>query len=202
MAQGTSILIIACGALAREIIAVIRANNWKQVTVQCLPAELHNTPQQIPQAVSAKIQAAREQFERIFVAYGDCGTGGQLDAVLAQQGIERISGAHCYEFFAGASVFAALAEAEPGSFYLTDFLAQHFDRLVYRGLGLDRFPELAACYFGNYNRLVYLAQRRDPSLLAKAREAAARLELEFAYQFTGYGDLQRVLTHKVQAWQS
>lgn len=202
MAQRTSILIIACGALAREIIAVIRANGWEQVTVQCLPAELHNTPQQIPQAVGAKIQAAREQFERIFVAYGDCGTGGLLDAVLAEEGIERIPGAHCYEFFAGASVFAALAEAEPGSFYLTDFLTQHFDRLVYRGLGLDRFPELATCYFGNYRRLVYLAQRRDPSLLAKAREAAACLGLEFVYQFTGYGDLQRALNHKVQTWQS
>jgi hypothetical protein len=202
MAQRTSILIIACGALAREIVAVIRANGWEQVTVQCLPAELHNTPQKIPQAVSAKIQAAREQFERIFVAYGDCGTGGLLDEVLAKEGIERIPGAHCYEFFAGASVFAALAEAEPGSFYLTDFLAQHFDRLVYRGLGLDRFPELATCYFGNYRRLVYLAQRRDPSLLAKAQKAAARLELEFVYQFTGYGDLQRTLNHKVQAWQS
>jgi hypothetical protein len=202
MAQRTSILIIACGALAREIIAVIRANGWEQVTVQCLPAELHNTPQKIPQAVGAKIQAAREQFERIFVAYGDCGTGGLLDAVLAEEGVERIPGAHCYEFFAGAAVFAALAEAEPGSFYLTDFLAQHFDRLVYRGLGLDRFPELATCYFGNYRRLVYLAQRRDPSLLVKAQEAAARLGLEFVYQFSGYGDLQRTLNHKVQAWQS
>lgn len=193
MTQQSSVLIIACGALAREIMELIRANRWEHIKVQCLPADLHNTPDRIPDAVRAKIRAARERFEHIFVAYGDCGTGGLLDEVLADEGVERIPGAHCYEFFAGPKVFAALADAEPGTFYLTDFLARHFDRLVYRGLGLDRYPELASLYFGNYRKLVYLAQIEDPTLLAKAREAANRLGLEFDYRFTGYGDLQRVL---------
>lgn len=193
MAGHSRILLIACGALAREIVALVRANRWEHMTVQCLPAALHNTPEKIPTAVAAQIHAARGRFERIFVAYGDCGTGGQLDAVLEREGVERIPGAHCYEFFASSPVFATLAEAEPGSFYLTDFLAQHFDRLVYRGLGLDRWPELKALYFGNYRKLVYLAQNHEPTLLARAQEAATRLGLEFAYRFTGYGDLQRAL---------
>lgn len=205
MAQQSSVLIIACGALAREIMELIRANGCDYIKVQCLPADLHNRPDKIPDAVRAKIRAARDQYEQIFVAYGDCGTGGLLDAVLTDEGVERIPGAHCYEFFAGSQVFAALAEAEPGSFYLTDFLVRHFDRLVYRGLGLDRYPELAPMYFGNYRKLVYLAQGKDPALLVKARKAADRLGLEFNYRFTGYGDLQRVLTavkREVHAWPS
>ncbi len=205
MARLSSILVIACGALAREIVALKRANRWEAMTVQCLPAELHNTPQKIPDAVRDKITSARTRFAKIFVAYGDCGTGGQLDALLAEEGVERIPGAHCYEFFAGTRQFAALAEAEPGTFYLTDFLARHFDRLVYRGLGLDRCPELAPMYFGNYRRLVYLAQTRDPDLLADAEEAARRLGLTFEYRFTGYGDLDTVLSHVnrgARTWQS
>lgn len=193
MVRCGSVLVIACAALAREIIAIVRANGWTHITVQCLPAELHNTPQKIPQAVQDKIRAARSQFERIFVAYGDCGTGGLLDAVLQEEGVERIPGAHCYEFFAGAPVFAALSEAEPGSFYLTDFLVRHFDRLVYRGLGLDRYPQLISVYFGHYRRLVYLAQTKNPVLRERAREAAERLGLEFTDRFTGYGDLEQSL---------
>lgn len=193
MVERSSVLVIACGALAREIVTLIRVNGWDHMRVQCLPAELHNTPQKIPAAVRAKIQAARGQFEHIFVAYGDCGTGGLLDVVLAEEGVERLAGAHCYEFLAGSMVFAALAEAEPGSFYLTDFLARHFERVVYRGLGLDRWPELTTEYFGNYRRLVYLAQVVDADLLRKAREAAFRLRLEFEHRVTGYGDLQQAL---------
>lgn len=193
MVRCGSVLIIACAALAREIIAIVRANGWTHITLQCLPAELHNTPQKIPQAVQDKIRAGRNQFERIFVAYGDCGTGGLLDAVLKEEGVERIPGAHCYEFFAGAPVFAELSEAELGSFYLTDFLVRHFDRLVYRGLGLDRYPQLVSVYFGHYRRLVYLAQTKNPILRERAREAAERLGLEFTYRFTGYGDLEQSL---------
>ncbi|HYB11062.1 MAG TPA: DUF1638 domain-containing protein [Alphaproteobacteria bacterium] len=173
--------------------ALLRANRWSHMTVQCLPAKLHNTPQKITEAVRAKIRAGREKFGRIFVLYGDCGTGGALDEMLAEEGVERIAGAHCYEFFTGSRDFEELSEAEPRSFYLTDFLARHFDRLIIQGLGIDRYPELLPLYFGNYTRLVYLAQFEDPARLAQAREAAARLGLAFEYRFTGYGELAPAL---------
>ncbi|HXH03130.1 MAG TPA: DUF1638 domain-containing protein [Candidatus Competibacteraceae bacterium] len=193
MARDPDLLVIACGAIAHELMAVIRANRWQDVKVQCLPAELHNRPERIPEAVRAKIRAARECFQRIFVAYADCGTGGLLDAVLAEEGVERLPGAHCYEFFAGSRRFAALAEAEPGSFYLTDFLVRHFERLVIHGLGLERHPELMPMYFGHYRRLVYLAQRHDPYLQEQAHRAAERLGLEYEYHYTGYGELEPAL---------
>jgi len=182
-------LVIACGALAREIVALIRGHGWDHLRVQCLPADLHNRPGEIPAAVDRTIREARARFSRIFVAYADCGTGGRLDRVLAEHGVERLPGAHCYEFYAGSGTFEALAEAEPGTFYLTDFLVRHFQRLVIQGLGLDRHPELLPMYFGHYRRLVYLAQTDDERLRAMARDAAEGLGLEFREQFTGYGEL-------------
>jgi hypothetical protein len=182
-------LIIACGALAREIAALRRANDWAALEVRCLPAELHNRPERIAPAVRAEIRAQRDKYQQIFVAYGDCGTGGALDAVLKEEGAERLPGAHCYEFFATPAVFAALAEAELGTFYLTDFLLKNFERLVVRPLGLDRHPELKDEYFRHYRRLVYLAQARKPGSIERAREIAARLGFEFEYRFTGYGQL-------------
>ena len=186
-------LIIACGALAHEIAALRRANGWDMIDVVCLPPELHNRPERIAGAVREKIRAHRGEYADIFVAYGDCGTGGALDAVLREEGIERIAGAHCYEFFATPAVFAALADAEPGTFYLTDFLLRHFERLVIGGLGIDRHPELLPAYFGNYRRLVYLAQAPKPESEAEARTAAARLGLEYRFQATGYGGLEQGL---------
>jgi len=183
------LLLIACGALAHEVMAVLRLNDLHGVAVQCLPARLHNTPQLIPDAVRAKIREGRARYERIFVLYGDCGTGGLLDEVLEEEGVERIAGAHCYEFFAGSADFTQLADDEPCSFYLTDFLARHFDRLVIKGLGIDRHPELLPLYFGNYKRVVYLAQTHSAKHLAAARVAAERLGLAFEHRFTGYGDL-------------
>ena len=177
---GLGLLIIACGALAHEITALRRANGWDKLDVSCLPAELHNRPEKIPAAVRALIQASRGRYHSIFVAYGDCGTGGLLDEVLRAEQVERIPGAHCYEFFATSSQFAALAEAEPGTFYLTDFLLRHFDRLVIRGLGLDRHPELHSMYFGNYRKLVYLAQAPKPGSEEQARAVASRMGLEFS----------------------
>ena len=197
MGEQASTLVIACGALAHEIVALRRANNWPHLDVQCLPADLHNRPQLIPDAVRAKIRQFRERYASIFVAYADCGTGGLLDAVLQQEGVERIPGAHCYEFFAGSSAFEALAEAEIGSFYLTDFLLDHFDRLIIRGLGLDRHPELLPVYFGNYRRLVYLAQIEKPGQVQAAQAAADRLGLGFEYRVTGYGELERSLRRVV-----
>jgi hypothetical protein len=187
--RGQGMLIIACGALAHEITALRRANGWDKLDVSCLPAELHNRPEKIPAAVRALIQASRGRYHSIFVAYGDCGTGGLLDEVLREEQVERIPGAHCYEFFATSSQFAALAEAEPGTFYLTDFLLRHFDRLVIRGLGLDRHPELHSMYFGNYRKLVYLAQAPKPGSEEQARAVASRMGLEFEIRHTGYGTL-------------
>jgi len=192
-------LIIACGALAHEITALRRANGWTAVDVCCLPPELHNRPERIAPAVQAKIREHRGRYRSIFVAYGDCGTGGRLDAVLQEEGVERLPGAHCYEFFAGARAFAALADAEPGTFYLTDFLTRHFERLVVRGLGIDRHPELAQEYFRNYRKVVYLAQIRSAALLEQARQIASRLGLAFEHRHTGYGELGAHLAALVSA---
>ena len=186
-------LLIACGALAREVLALIRLNGWSHMELACLPAHLHNTPQRIPEAVRAKIRAARGNYDRVLVLYGDCGTGGALDRILAEEGIERIPGPHCYAFYSGLDAFLAQADAEPACFYLTDYLARHFERLVVQGLGLDRHPELLPLYFGNYEKLVYLAQLADPHLEQQAKAAALRLGLAYEHRPTGYGGLQDFL---------
>jgi len=185
MADLPKSLIVACGALAHELMAVVKRSGWAHLEIQCLPAHLHNTPDRITDAVREKINAARGRYEHIYVAYADCGTGGRLDAMLAEEGVERIGGSHCYEFFAGSRIFEQLNEAEPGTFYLTDYLVRHFDRLIIRDLGLEKHPELLSMYFGNYKRVVYLAQRPDEALLEKARAAAERLGLDFTYRQTG-----------------
>lgn len=182
-------LLIACGALAREMLALMEANGWDHLVLECLPAKLHNRPEKIPDAVRGKIAEARGRFDRIYVAYADCGTGGLLDRVLEEEGVERIGGPHCYSFYAGAAAFDALHEEEVGSFYLTDYLTRHFETLIIKGMGLDRFPELMEAYFGNYRRLVYLAQTEDADLQERARAAAERLGLEYEYRFAGYGEL-------------
>ena len=208
MQPSTRVLVIACGALAREITALKRASGWAALDVSCLPPELHNRPERIPAAVRAAIIEARARYQQIFVAYADCGTGGALDRVLAEEGVERLPGAHCYEFFATSGVFAALAEAEPGTFYLTDFLLRNFERFVVKPLGLDRHPELKSEYFRNYRRLVYLAQAEKPGSIERAREIAAYLGLDFEYRFTGYGGLGTRLsalatsTPETPAWQA
>lgn len=183
-------LVIGCGALARELVALTRRAGLPEVDLTCLPATLHNRPERIPEAVRARIRKARAAGrEALFVAYADCGTGGLLDRVLEQEGVARLEGAHCYEIYAGRAAFAAMSEAEPGTFYLTDFLARNFDRLVVRGLGIDRHPELLPLYFGNYSRVVFLAQTDDPALTALARRGARRLGLRFERRLTGHGEL-------------
>ena len=193
------VLVIACGALAHDLVRVKEANQWDHVDFQCLPAELHNRPNQIPEAVRQKIRENRDRYRDIFIGYSDCGTGGLLDLVLEQEQVERLPGAHCYEMFAGGDVFADLHEAEPGTCYLTDFLADHFDRLVIRGLGLDRFPELKDQFFCNYSKLVYLAQKSDQEKERKAREAAEFLELEFELVLTGDKGLKQAMAVHVAA---
>jgi Protein of unknown function (DUF1638) len=189
MATAPATLVIACGALAREIAALKRANGWSALEVRCLPAELHNRPECIAPAVRQAIRENREHYAQIFVAYADCGTRGELDALLKQEGIERLPGAHCYQFFATAPVFAQLCESEPGTFYLTDFLLRHFERLVVRPLGLDRHPQLAAEYFRNYKKLVYLSQAPRAGAIEEARRIADSLGFTFEHRFTGYGEL-------------
>ena len=181
------VLVVGCGALARELVALTR--DLPNVDITCLPATLHNRPGGIPGAVRDRIRRRRAGYDRVFVAYADCGTGGLLEPVLAEEGVERLAGAHCYEFFAGRADFARMTDAEPATFFLTDFLARNFDRLVITGLGLDRHPELRDAYFGNYRRLVYLAQTDDPALVVTARRAARRLGLAFEHRPTGYGEL-------------
>ena len=193
MTSPPTTLLIACGALAQEITALIRANGWQHMAITCVPAIHHNRPEKIAPAVRDKIHAAKGNYERILVVYGDCGTGGQLDSMLAEEGIERIAGPHCYQFYAGQSDFEALMDDEPGTFFLTDYLVRHFDLLIIRGLGLDRYPQLRDEYFGNYRKLVYLAQTENAELNVKARQAAGKLGLEFEYRYTGYGELERFM---------
>jgi Protein of unknown function (DUF1638) len=188
-------LLIACGALAREVRALIDLNGWHQMRLTCLPAKLHNRPQLIPAAVRAKIKANRAHYERILVIYGDCGTGGELDRVLAEENVERIDGPHCYAFYRGLRAFLDEADADPTCFYLTDFLVRHFERLIVEGLGIDRHPELLPLYFGNYTKLVYLAQTADPGLEQAAQAAAQRLGLAYERRTTGYGELASFLMH-------
>lgn len=194
-------LLLACGALAHELTAIVRQNRWTHVRVRCLPPALHNRPDEIPAAVRRQIEESLGQFEQIFVAYGDCGTGGKLDAVLAEFGVERLPGAHCYEFYSGSTEFTALSEEEAGTFYLTNFLVRHFDRLVRKGLGLDERPELKDLYFGNYRRLVFLAQREDSHLEELARRHAEFLGLDYQYRFTGSGNVENCLQEQVIQWQ-
>ncbi len=224
-ADSARTLVIGCGALARELLAIVELNGLSGVTVECLPASLHNRPKEIPDAVRARIHRARGRcapvddasvpepgldtadpvdgshfdpaddttYDSIFIAYADCGTGGLLQKVCEEEGVEMMAGAHCYEFFATSPRFAEIQDAEIGSFYLTDFLARHFERMVWQGLGLDRHPELLPMYFGNYTRLVYLAQTDDPELLALAEAGAERLGLTMLVERTGYGEMQTAM---------
>lgn len=196
-AQSSPILIIACGALAQEIVQLQTLNGWNHLHLKCLDAELHNRPHLIAGKLREKIAQHRNEYNNIFVAYADCGSGGEIDRVLEDENIERLPGAHCYSFFAGEQRFREISEQELGSFYLTDFLAKHFERLVIKGLKLDQHPELRDQYFGNYTRVVYLSQEDNPSVRSLAKNAALFLGLDFEHEHCGYGDLQTGLESQV-----
>ena len=191
------ILVIACGALAREIDDLKSAHGWEHLHLSCIDAKLHHRPALIPDRLREKIRRNKDKFDRIYVAYADCGTRGEIDRVIEEEGpgIERLPGVHCYQFFAGSDRFARIAEQEPGTFYLTDFLAEHFDRFVIEPLKLDVHPELFDAFFGNYKRVVYLSQLEDERLLQAAKDAADRLGLEFEHVHCGYGELETGLEH-------
>ena len=187
------VLLIACGALAHEILALKRINHWDHLDLQCLAANLHLWPDRIPPAVEAAVTAHRADYAQIFVVYADCGTGGQLYDLCKKMGVDMVEGPHCYSFFEGNEGFAAKAETEFTAFYLTDFLVRQFDAFVWKPMGLDRHPSLRDMYFGNYTKLVYQAQTNDPALDAKAIDCANRLGLAYERRFTGYGDLAPAL---------
>ena len=190
VASGGRTLIVACGALARELLQVVEANGLSHIDIECLPASFHNTPDVIPDAVATRVRAATNRYQRIFVGYGDCGTGGRLDAVCKELGVDRLPGDHCYEFLSGSEAFADLHAEELGTFFLTDYLVKHFDRLVVKAFWLDTHPEMLNAVFGNYRRLAYLSQVDDPDLLDRARSAAARLGLSFEHRPTGLSNLE------------
>ena len=204
MENKASILVITCSAVAREVNEIKKLGAWAQMDLQSITADLHVTPEKIPQAVADKIDRARDSYDYIFVAYGDCGTSGELDKVLEARGVSRLPGAHCYDFLAGEEIYARLQDEEPGTFYLTDFLARHFERLVIGTLGLDKHPELKSAYFGNYTRLVYLAQTDSDELTEMAQKAADKLGLRFERIFTGTGEMLPALDAAMQAamWRS
>lgn len=181
-------LLLACGALAREVIAIRDHHGW-QADVYCAPALLHNTPGKIPPTVERRIVEMRERYDRVIVVYGGCGTSGVLDETLARLGVERIAGPHCFEQYGGARHDEIMAETS-GTFFLTDFVVRHFDSLVWHNLGLDRHPELRDDYFGNYEQVIYFAQTDNPDLLQRAERAAEMLKLPLRVEYVGYGDIE------------
>lgn len=191
--SGNRILLIACGALAREILALKDMNGWDHLDLTCLPASLHLYPEKITDAVRGAVEKHRANYDNLFVVYADCGTGGLLRMACDEMGVEMVEGPHCYSFFEGNEKFAEIAEEEFTAFYLTDFLVRQFDAFIWKPMGLDRHPELAEMYFGNYTKLVYQAQIDDPDLTEKARGYAERMGLEFERRMTGYGDLATTL---------
>lgn len=190
------VCVIACGALAHEILDIIQLNDLGHIALTCLPAQLHNTPEAIVPAMDRAIKEARQAgFAHIFCGYADCGTGGLLDQLLQRENIPRLPGAHCYAFFSGVDHFESRADNDMRAFFLTDFLARHFDSLTWEPLGLNNHPELLDSYFGHYEKIIYLSQKDDQNLLQRAREIAGRLQLDFEHRKTGYGDLASSLLH-------
>jgi len=204
MENSAPILVITCAAIAREVNELKKLGQWSQMDLQAITVDLHARPEKIPAAVAEKIDQAGDRYQHIFVAYGDCGTSGELDRVLEERGVKRLPGAHCYDFLAGRDSYQQMQDEEPGTFYLTDFLTQHFERLVIEILGIDRHPELLETYFGNYTRLVYLAQTDSAELTAQARAAAERLGLRFERVYTGMGEMVPALDAAMQEalWRS
>jgi hypothetical protein len=187
------ILLIACGALAREILDLRKVNGWDHMDLTCLPAKLHLYPEKITEAVKDAVAKHRANYDEIFIVYADCGTAGGLQMACDEMGVQMVAGPHCYSFFEGNERFAVQSESEFTAFYLTDFLVRQFEAFVIKPMGLDRHPELRDMYFGNYEKLVYQAQTDDPALTEKAKEAAKTLGLAFERRQTGYGDLEVTL---------
>lgn len=189
------IKVIACGAIAREIVDICEQRGLDHVDLTCLPAIWHIRPEKIAPGLREKIAEARaEGFERIYIGYAECGTQGEVDKICEAEGIARLPGPHCYAFYTGVDKFMATSENDITSFYLTDLIARQFEAFIIEPMKLDKHPELIAMMFGNYEKLVYLAQTEDTDLQKKAEWAAEFLGLQYEYRFTGYGDLEPELT--------
>ena len=188
--KNKDILIIGCGAIAHEINEIIKLNNWNNVSLQCLNADLHNTPKRLPTKIKETIESNLKEYSKIFLAYADCGTGGLIDSMLKNYDIERLEGAHCYEFYAGSRLFKDLSDREIGTFYLTDFLVKNFKRIIIDGLGISKHHSLKDEYFKNYKNIVYLAQKHDNDLELKAKDCANYLNLEYSVHYTGLGNFE------------
>lgn len=196
MASKPRALVLACGALAKEIVFLKdRLGEAGQTfDLQCLPADYHNRPEKIVPALEAILSEHAADYDNILIGYGDCGTGGGLDRLLeAYPNAERLEGAHCYEFFAGQALFEATMEEELGSFFLTDYMVRHFETIILKGMGLDKRPELRDIYFNHYKRVVYFSQSHDENLIERAKVAAQHLKLEFTYKHVGFGGLERAM---------
>ena len=185
------VLLLACGAIAREVLDIIDRHGFTHLDLKCLPAILHNTPEKITPLIEEKIAEHRAAYEDVYVLYADCGTGGLLQAACDRLGVKMLRGPHCYSFFEGNEDFAKRDDFT--AFYLTDFLVRQFDAFVWKPLGLDRHPDLISMYFGNYTKLVYQAQNPSDTLIEQARGYADKMGLEFEYRPTGYGDLEAEL---------
>ncbi|MGI9350630.1 MAG: DUF1638 domain-containing protein [Rhizobiaceae bacterium] len=182
--------VIACGMIAREVLAVNQQLGYEHIDLKCLPASYHHHPEKIAPHMDLAIQTARDEgYEHIFVGYADCGTSGELDKICEKHGVERVSGPHCFSFYMGNQTFLEAEDEYLTTFFLTDFIVRHFETFMKQPLGLDKHPELLELYFANYTRALYLAQTKDPELEGMARAAADFLGLEYEYRFTGYGDL-------------
>lgn len=192
----TKTRVIACGMIAREVIAINEQLGTAQFDLQCLPAEYHHHPEKIAPAMDKAIAVAREEgYDNVFVGYADCGTCGELDKICKKHGVERIAGPHCFSFYIGNEQFKSDDGKYVTTFFITDFLARHFENFLIKPLGLDKHPELRDIYFGNYTHALYIAQTKDDGLEINAREAAKYLGLKYRYEFTGYGDLTPALTN-------
>ena len=196
--KNKDILIIGCGAIAHEINEIIKLNNWNNVSLQCLNADLHNTPKRLPTKIKETIESNLKEYSKIFLAYADCGTGGLIDSMLKNYDIERLEGAHCYEFYAGSRLFKDLSDREIGTFYLTDFLVKNFKRLIIDGLGISKHPSLKDEYFKNYKNIVYLAQKHDNDLELKAKDCANYLNLEYSVHYTGLDNFEDQLNKAIK----
>lgn len=194
MTSPKPVRVIGCGMIAREILAVREQMGFDHIDLKCLPAVWHHYPDKIAPGVEDAILKARaEGFEEIFIGYADCGTGGRLDKVCEKYGVKRIAGPHCFSFYMGNDNFIAETDDHITTFFMTDFLARHFENFFVKPLGLRKHPQLRDMYFGNYEKLLYLAQVKDPKLEQVARDAADFLQLEYVYRYTGYGDLNDAL---------
>lgn len=186
--------VIACGMIAREILAIRQDLGFEHIELKCLPAMYHHYPAKIAPAVEKAIIAAQEDgVDEIFIGYADCGTGGELDRVCEKYGVQRVAGPHCFSFYSGNERFESQWDDDMTSFFMTDFLARHFETFLVKPLGLDRHPELKDIYFGNYRKMIFIAQTENSDLSAKAEAAAAFLGLHYERRFTGYGDLTAAL---------